>query len=390
MLRVCGVTYDHTINYGSCLQAYALQKAVESFLIDGEPCQYELLPVCIFPDYRAAVLHADSILKKLKMFPIHKIIIPIERRSFRIFEDRHMVFTGCSEGGELAKLNREYDAFVCGSDVIWNPDYNFRKPYFYLDFASKYSFSYAASFGKTSVSEEELSRVRPWIEKLDAIGVRDGRSALYVSNITNREVIKVADPVVLLTRKEWDIVADEGLQNNRKEKYIFVYLTDYFYEAKGFVKMLQKQTGLKVIAATADHTAAIKFQHFHTQSPQRWLDQLRNAEYVITNSFHASVFSVIFQKKFFTVVHGPMDSGINIRMHEFLNNMGLESRLFNSVPEAIDEGDFDFTTANVELEQMRAFSLKFLHDNLEAAHKEKRKLERHDYLVEGVTSRGKE
>lgn len=95
----------------------------------------------------------------------------------------------------------------------------------------------------------------------------------------------------------------------------------------------------------------------------------------MTNSFNATAFSRMFHKKFFTVVNGPKDGGINIRMYDFLKSMGLEDRLYNAVPDVIGTSDIDFTYADTEFVRQREFSLKYLRDNLEAAYQEKLKLE---------------
>jgi len=106
---------------------------------------------------------------------------------------------------------------------------------------------------------------------------------------------------------------------------------------------------------------------------------LRDAEYVITNSFHATAFSILFHKKFFTVVQGDKDKGINIRMNDLLNDLGLQDRIFSSVPETFDLKDIDYTNVDRILEEKRAESMAFLRENLEAAYREKMELEQKEH-----------
>ena len=106
-------------------------------------------------------------------------------------------------------------------------------------------------------------------------------------------------------------------------------------------------------------------------SPEEWLQLLRDAEYVVTNSFHATAFCIVFHKKFFTVVNGEKNKGINVRMYDFLHTIGLEGRMLNSVPDQIDLSDIDYSNTNKTIEKMREESMSFLRRNLEAAYQQK-------------------
>ena len=144
MLKVCGITYDHTINYGSCLQAYALQKVIDSIKVGNhDSCLYELIPLWTCKDYPK---------KRLKNF-MGLQLLQFYHRSFAGFEKKYMRYAKCNSIATLDSFNGDTDAFVCGSDVIWNPYHNKGVSAYYLDFAKKYAFSYAASFGSTSLDD---------------------------------------------------------------------------------------------------------------------------------------------------------------------------------------------------------------------------------------------
>ena len=176
------------------------------------------------------------------------------------------------------------------------------------------------------------------------------------------------DPVLLLDREEWYQIAEKEA---KKQKYIFVYATHLNGTFKGFLQLLHKQTGLPIVYTVCGPKQALKLKMLQVHTPERWLQLLRDAEYVVTNSFHATAFSVLFHKKFFTVVHGQKDKGINVRMNDFLNAVGLGDRLFSSVPEKIDLEEIDYTQADQRTADMREKSLDFLRENLQAAYKEK-------------------
>lgn len=359
MFRVFGITYDHTINYGSCMQAYALQAAIEKLTVgDSEACSYQLIPI-----------------KSLKGWPRGSILtawyrgfVKFQHGKFVPFEKKHISFVDVSKICDLPGLNQEADAFVCGSDVIWNPDFNYGIKALYLDFAKKYKFSYAASFGKSVITPESIAEVKDALLELDSISVRERSGEEIIRKYLQKEALIVADPVLLLNRTDWERIADYSAG---KRKYVFVYATHLNQTIRSFINQLRKNTNYEVIFSAAGPKQAIKLGRIWIQSPEEWLGQLIGAEYVITNSFHATAFSVLFHKKFFTVVSGEKSGGINVRMYDFLNSMALSDRLFNDCPADIPMGEPDFMSADETIARLRADSVAFLQRNLEAAYREK-------------------
>jgi hypothetical protein len=362
MLRVCGITHDHTINYGSSLQAYALLRVVESVeLEDGTKCSYQIIPVRTSKEWLAN----PSLTKRL-LTPIMNFY----RTQFSKFDDKHLKFVPIRSIKELPALNKSVDAFMCGSDVIWNPDLNKQLNTFYLDFATKYKFSYAASFGKTEIKEEVVHKIQKPLSELDAISVREKAGVEIVKQCTSKPAQVVADPVLLLTENDWLEVFPEGKNKNRIS-YIFVYITHLSDPIKRMLKSLQKETGLRIIYTASGPKQAIKQGMLQVQTPEKWLQLLYDAEYIVTNSFHATAFSVLFHKKFFTVVNGDKAKGINVRMNDFLNSIGLEDRIFSDIPDQLDLSEIDYTLADKRIEEMRKESMQFLQENLEAAYQQK-------------------
>lgn len=371
MLKIYGVTFDHTLNYGSSLQAYALQTAIESIGIYGEQCEYRLIPLLDMPEhpnYRYGI-NKLNIIKKIP----GKIFISFNLHRFKLFESSHMRYVDCHSFSDLTKLNHDADAFVCGSDVIWNPDQNKGQSAYYLDFAKKYKFSYAASFGNRKAEYGITMKQKEYLLELNTVSCREKSSSEAFERITKRKATVVADPVILLGAEKWN---ENISKNASKNKYIFSYTTHYSPTYESFLRRIEKQTGLKIkkCISTYKLKEAIRNRSVVFPSPQQWLRELRDAEYVITNSFHATAFSVLFHKKFFTVVQGAKDQGINVRMNDFLHSIHLDDRIFESVPNRIDTNEIDFSVADMILAQQRKASLEFLQSNLEAAYQEKQKL----------------
>lgn len=359
-MLVYGLTFDHTTNYGSCFQAFALQRAIEKITVRGEKCSYFLIPIKTFKDYPI------NRIKNLLISPF----MSLHRLQFIPFENKYMNFASCSSLRELPSLNAQADAFVCGSDVIWNPDYNSGLGAFFLDFATKYKFSYAASFGKTEISKNDLDFTREKLASFDAVSVREKTSLEIVCKCTEKPIEMVSDPVLLLETKDWDEITAPCPVSVSK-RYIFVYSTHLNKTFKSFIVALRKQTGLEVILSTCGPKQALKQGMLSVQSPQEWLSLLKHAEFIVTNSFHATVFSVMFHKKFYTVVAGDKAKGINMRMNDFLNTVGLGVRIYSSVPEVIDTSEIDFTHTDSVIVRMRSESLVYLQQNLEEAYRRK-------------------
>ncbi len=361
-MQIYGVTYTHTSNYGSCLQAFALQYSIGHMSICGEKCEHELVPVDIFVRSISG-RKKKSIIKKLR-----SVLANIYKYRIRQFERQYMRFSSCSAMEMLPALNETADAFVCGSDVIWNPKYNHGLTCFYLDFAEKYAFSYAASFGASELSEAYFQKYGKYIDKLDAISVRESQGLENVARCTDKPASVTVDPVFLLSREQWNELAEA---ENKNGKYILVYSIGKWKLQDDFVKKLKKQTGLKVKVLVGNQNAALQEKVFTLVSPQRWLQLIRDAEYVVTNSFHGTAFSLIFHKKFFSVVHGKINEGFNIRTYSILSKLGMQERMLNSIPDSIDLSSPDYSAADDRLKEITASSLAFLQTNLEAAYRRK-------------------
>lgn len=363
MLRVCGVTFDHTTNYGSCFQAYALKTMIEKIEVgEGEKCSYDLIPIRKCHDY------PDRRIQTI----IIKPWLELHRRQFIPFEKQYMSYAPCTYISHIDALNDLYDAFICGSDVIWNPDFNFGLGAYYLDFARKYAFSYAASFGRALINEKDYGQIGAKLSKLQSISIREKSGASIAGNCTRKPVQVVVDPVLLLGQPEWDQVA---ARSQKKKPYVFAYTTHLNDTFSAYMEQIKKQTGLDIVVATCGPKQALKQGMIQVQTPQRWLQLLRDAEYVVTNSFHATAFSVLYHKKFFTVVHGEKAKGINVRMYDFLNGLGLEERMYSSVPDKIDTSDVNYDGVDEKIEALRAESIAYLQRNLEAAYQQKLQLE---------------
>ena len=287
-----------------------------------------------------------------------------------------MHYTECKSMEELPELNQKYDAFVCGSDVIWNFSYTFADECYFLNFANQYKFSYAASFGKADIhyefetvrlSENPENVYKRNINTLDSVSVREKEAVAIAQHFTSKEVVQVCDPVLLLTKSEWSSICQKTKKINKP--YIFAYNTSDKPIFTWFLDKIKSDTGLRVIHVTWEVSDAIKEGAFMFPPPQEWLALLKDAEYVVTNSFHATAFATVFQKKFYTVMQDGREARTNIRIYDFLENLGLVDRIVNNREVQIQYVDPDFTLSEEVIKRERENGFQFLQDNLEAAFK---------------------
>lgn len=382
MLRVCGVTYDHTTNYGSCLQAYALQSVTDSITVHGEPCRYELLPTAaIKQKEKKPAITKGSLPARVKN-RVFREISHYRRKKFELFEAQNVHYADCTDRQQLEALNRDYDAFVCGSDVIWNLSFTHADPIYFLEFAEKYRFSYAASFGVMDIHkdfqdlrEDPDAIYQRYLPRLNRISVREKSATEIAGKITGEPAELVCDPVLLLTGEEWSRTADRANVKKGKGHYIFAYSTYLNGKFTQFVKQLQKQTNLPVIQVTWDVKGALKNGLLFSPGPDEWLKLIRDADYVVTNSFHGIAFCCIFHKTFFFPLRDEAINRTGIRLSDFLQYCGLEDRMIVGTPDRIDLTSPDYAAVDSRLDQLRSDSLAFLQQNLEAVYEEKQQRE---------------
>lgn len=369
-MLVCGLTFDHSTNYGSCFQAYALQTAIEQLSISGECCHYDLIPLSQFLQKTSQPAKGGS-WKSAIINMVLRRINRSRRQRFAKFENQYMHYAECHSVSDLPLLNDKYDAFVCGSDVIWNFKFTHGNPAYFLDFASKYKFSYAASFGKADIhaengkvqsGEEAEDIYKRYISKLNGVSVREKDAVSIASRFTDQIVEQVLDPVLLMTANEWELLTSK--KKTKTQGYIFAYNTysrDYFDE---FLQKLKQQTGLPVVHITWNVADAVRQKKLYYPAPEKWLTLLRNADYVVTNSFHATAFSTIFHKRFFTVLRYGKLAGANIRMYDFLHDVGLDDRIITETPDFIQLNIPDFSIADSVIQDERMKSIAYLKRNL--------------------------
>lgn len=365
MKKIRVVTFHYAHNYGAMLQAYALQKKIER-------CQKEI--EIKFIDYRK-----KSIVNLYKVFiPLRKNIIKwvvenyntlkyydLKKLRYNVFND----FLNCKLHLTNAVRNineiENADVYITGSDQVWNPDIVGEVSDIYtLNFGDDKikRISYAASIGSSKIEEKYKADYKNKLERLDYISVREEDAKKALEEIIDKPIEVVLDPTLLLTENEWN----EKIQDCKREKenYILAYVVEEDEEYTKIVNYLSEKTGLKVIHFEKRDKYKNVLRSAYTDGPLEFVNLLKNAEYVIATSFHATVFSIIFHKKFFIVPHKKTGS----RVTNLLKKLGINNRVVHTLND-FEKIDYNFETdwnlVEEKLEQERRKSIDWLNKAIE-------------------------
>lgn len=325
---------NDTLNYGNRLQAYALN----NYLIKNFECEATSLIIDFYEKQitfkKSPIWFIQRVVKKVKekFNPVSESFnarFSLRLKNCQEFTNKTRTLN-ISDFGDLE--NVDFDVLIAGSDVVWSQvDFGVDRIRF-LDFklSNPYKkFSYAASFGQNWIPSQNRKYVKKYLNDFDAISVREKSSLELLKSIGIDNAVHTCDPTLLLTAEEWTSVSEPVQEIT--EKYIFVYLLGKDEKQRKAIKELAKQKDLKI--ATIPHANNIynpvddNFGDYKIMNagPESWVWLIKNAEYVITDSFHGSVFSTIFSKKFL-VTKRHWEQDINMRMTDFLDTIDEQDK----------------------------------------------------------------
>ncbi|HHD2595317.1 TPA: polysaccharide pyruvyl transferase family protein [Clostridium perfringens] len=353
------VTFHCSYNYGSILQTYALQKYISKEFGDVKIINY------VSKDFEQYRLFRYTYYKRPGYFfeDLRYLTKNYRRmRSFKSFSKNYLKLTSniYYKLESMRELNDEFDAFICGSDQIWNPGCTFGlNPVYFLGFANpnKKRIAYAPSIACNYVSDEILQKFKNYLTYLDSISVREEKGRDILKLATDKTVSVVLDPTLLLDKEDYV----ELLSDNKNGEYIFVYMLEGIDKKMlEYAEMLSKNKNIPIIYISKNNLSIFSnSKNFYGISPNEFLNLLSNAKYIVTNSFHATVFSIIFEKNFCTFKTETSSS----RMVDLLNKLNLNYRLYNELFD-IDE-NINYFEVKENLNSYRRESIKYLEGNLD-------------------------
>ena len=354
-------------NYGSMLQAYALVAAIRKLGKDAEYLMYSTDPdpSSFHTIFRRFVkrclmklgLYKDNFIsgrEYLETKDFEQIML-----SFKQFHQKFIPVSNQKYYFDTIKHKLDFDAyqvFVVGSDQTWSPFlYTPRKPYF-LDFAMQYNkCSYAPSLGTISISSEYMALLKEKLSSFHFLSCREKTNAIMLSNLLNRKVEYVLDPTLLLDKNDWDIICKDPCIN---EPYILAYILGEREDISRFAESLGKKESLPVYYMLTTPTYLNKSHLIKNAGPAEFVGLIKNASYVVTDSFHGSLFSINYNKEFFSFSkkEGGENNVDNVRIKEFLSTIKLTER-YNS---EIMGRKIDYTEPNKIINNLRTESYRFL------------------------------
>lgn len=367
-MKIGTITFHCAYNYGSVLQSFALKTYLEQLGNDVSVINYHS------PNFDQYKLFHPTNLRHLcsdiLFFPRNVR----RKKAFETFQRRHLNLTRCYEGPnaehEISKDADAFDAVICGSDQIWNLDCTQGLDgCYFLRFApdSVRKIAYAPSLSQTQFqlrffdekTKIELGRL---LDRFHAISVRERSTVPMYQKLTDKPIQVAIDPTLLLNAAAYrniEAVLPKGVKNNG---FIFAYTLWPNQKMVDYIDRLAQKTGLPIVYSSKIpiHYRSCSI-NCYGMSPDLFLTLIDKAQYVISNSFHATVFSVLFHKAFLTFGKGKSTS----RMSDLLTQLGLQDHIVSDdyEGEEIPTGA-DYTVVDDLLDKMRQDSEQFLRNAL--------------------------
>lgn len=365
-------------NPGAVLLCYALQKQIselgyESIVIDyasgGGVVKNN---IDILGKIQNKIWKTKIVEKKLLFFELKKRKLNYEK--FRnLYLKRTERFTDVNNSNLYG-----YKKYVVGSDVVWKPEMlqseNAAKVYF-LNFLKKDEYrkkiAFAASMGTSDQNKINLycEEYKRRLEDFRWISVREKKTAEYLKGLLCKDVTCLLDPVFLLKKEEYFKLIDHSLK--RRKRYIYFYMLGRNDEALSFVEKLSEYTGIEIVYDIHDKDNLFLIKRLKkygkpvvSDGPAQFLSEIYYADCVVTNSFHGTAFSIIFEKTFYTFSCVNGETNVSLRMENLLNSFSLMNRYNVETVNNIEKIDYRF--ARKEIEKNKESAIEFLQNALKS------------------------
>jgi hypothetical protein len=329
-MKIDIITLHRAQNYGSVLQAFALQKQIEklghqAYILDYYPERYTnkgLLKRLKNKSSRfnnplvlliAKLLIYPSYLKKGIQFNKFMHYLNLEKPSFATNEEGMGRFT-------------DADAYCAGSDQIWNSHWNegVEKALF-LDFVpkGKLCLSYAASIGLSNIPANEIDETKLLLDKFEFLSLREDKGVELVRELGRTDAVQCLDPTLLMSKEEWSLYADDSYKG---KEYVLTYNLHHDPEIDKCAKAIASKYHLQIRNISYNWHDIVRHGHLDwCPTVEGFLGLIKNAKYVVADSFHATAFSIIFEKPFVVITPEVASS----RLSSLLKMLGLDDHNIN-------------------------------------------------------------
>ncbi len=373
MKKIAILTLNGYFNYGNRLQNYATHEVLKFLDFDVETIINNSRFICNKNKNNNKIKKLINLKGKSFKEIYSKIKNKLERDIYResiakrteifkkftrdyIKETNYII----SDNNIPDDLSERYDYFITGSDQVWNPDYIYDSSIYFLTFAEKHKrIAFAPSFGVSEIRPEYVERYKKWISGMHRLSVREDDGAKIIKDLTGRDAPVLVDPTLLLTREKWLFIAKEA-NNKPKGKYLLTYfLGGVPNKYKGQIKNIVKENNLEVI-----NMGDIREKETYETGPSEFIDYINSCSIFCTDSFHGTVFSILFEKPF--IVYERMGTSLSMfsRINTLLDKFDLNSRKAENIKTNEQAFSIDYSHVPPILEAERNKALNYLKEAL--------------------------
>ncbi|HFI0633002.1 TPA: polysaccharide pyruvyl transferase family protein [Streptococcus suis] len=364
-MKIGIITWFTGPNYGTNLQAIALQYYLRRRGYEVNLINYEVPSGIVIREKKFFIRKLLYQPKKYAIkFAMNRYKYKIAERDRKL---RNSIVTKCNltpeikSIDELVKTCNEFDLLICGSDQIWNP--NWYDKFYYADYNGIFAdrISYAPSMGVNAIPDSIVAEIQHGLKYFKAVSVREEKAAELLAPYLNEKPQVVVDPTLLLTSEEWmDIFPDDGYEDS---DYVFAFFLNDEKKHLEATKRFARILGYKLILVPYKGVTYLQNADIRADAGlEDMLNLIRNAKYVITDSFHITVFSIIHRKQFYTFQRFKEDefTSQNVRVTNLLNIVDLPERLIpyqSTKIDMLDDINYDghIEKLNIEIEKSKEF-----------------------------------
>lgn len=371
--------YYKNYNFGGQLQAYALQSFLSQCGYDAEQIQFDYYTTT---EKISGSLKRKLALQKHRFFNTEKYEDEIKlikrKKKFNRFIHTIPHSSKVYQETNITELNKDYECFVCGGDQIWN-DWDGANwicsnalSIFSLGFVdnSKIAFSYAPSLGRSALTESQKMTLKKSFSHMQGISIREKSNLSEVSSLTDKKVHVVVDPVFLLTCEDWDSLIND--KTKRDGDYAFCYfLSNDLCRTECLKKFTNSNDFITICVpnSSANMSRIDRDEEWgdindYESGPIEFIKRIRDSKIVLTDSFHAVVFSIIFHKEFYVFGRTDGNSEMNNRLYDLLDEYDLKDRYISNVTDLLSlTGNYvDYKEVDAKLNANRNKSIEFIKD----------------------------
>ncbi len=384
MIGLC-LAFEQQNNYGTQLQAYATLQTIRDM---GYSCEiiiyHKNYSVLDYPKQFMRLFKDDSFRSFIQDKKKQRLIqensefgkgYRTRRRFVKEFKDKYLfpysvVYTGYEE---LQSASGKYSTVLSGSDQVWLPS-GYASKFYTLMFARENvaRVSYASSFGVSTIPLYHQKEAKEFLNQMDYISVREVKGKELVERYSNKKAKVVVDPTMLIDMETWTNMCVPIDESNG---YIFCYFLGNRREGRNQAEKLKNETGLKIIVLKHLDGYIPEDDDFGDEwpydvGPEKFISFIKNATYVLTDSFHGTVFSILFRKQFVSFYRNEPSEALskNSRIDSLLGQLGIMNRLFfgDGNITQIADAVINYDKVHSKLDDLKEDSLKFLSDALKA------------------------